>query len=550
MRDNQPVTTVGHALQDGVYLASTTDLRGVVTSANAAFLQIVGYSREELVGAPHNIVRHPDMPPAAFKDLWDTIQDGRVWHGIVKNRCKNGDYYWVDASVSPVREKGRAVGYVSVRSKPSQAQVDEALAVYGRLNRGESLDGLKPKVWMPFPQMPFTARMLGSFGSLVVVFGAIAVAAHLSMGSAVDLAKAGNLGKDQLAALVASGERAMQILSVGTLLAMAGSLGGVFMLNRILRHQMGGDLVRAIQSIRAVADGDFRVDIPTRPLDEESMLGNLKRMQQKLKAVINRIRFDASRVSDNARQFTSATDQVSATTQELARNAEEQRESAERMASAITQLSASIQEVSNNVKTSRTRSEEAVHATEAGGKAGEAAMAAMGQVEQATAEMVKAVRVIQEIARQTNLLSLNAAIEAAKAGVHGKGFAVVAEEVRKLAERSSSAAKEIAKLIEGSNEAVHRGRATVQQTVGTLAQIREHIGQLLAMSMEIGAAAEEQAKASAEVAEQVETAARKSGENASAATQLSATVEETAKASNELATVSEGLSELMGMFKS
>jgi methyl-accepting chemotaxis protein len=161
--------------------------------------------------------------------------------------------------------------------------------------------------------------------------------------------------------------------------------------------------------------------------------------------------------------------------------------------------------------------------------------------------MISAVVVIQEIARQTNLLSLNAAIEAAKAGAHGKGFAVVAEEVRKLAERSSGAAKEIAVLIEGSNEAVGLGRTTVQETVDALSRIREHIGQLQAMSMEIAASTEEQAKASSEVAQQVDMAAVKAGENASAAIELSATVEETARASGQLAAVAEGLAALMAV---
>jgi len=170
-------------------------------------------------------------------------------------------------------------------------------------------------------------------------------------------------------------------------------------------------------------------------------------------------------------------------------------------------------------------------------------------VEEATAKVVQAVRVIQEIARQTNLLSLNAAIEAAKAGQMGKGFAVVAEEVRKLAERSGSAAKEIATLIEASDTAVAEGRGTVTQTVEVLGGIRDHIGQVTSMALEIGAALEEQARTSNEVAQQVEEGARRASENASASTQLSATVQSLAETSDRLAATADGLQALTAQFR-
>jgi len=221
----------------------------------------------------------------------------------------------------------------------------------------------------------------------------------------------------------------------------------------------------------------------------------------------------------------------------------------ERMASAMTELSASIVEVANNVKVSQRQAEEAVSATEAGDRSGEAAMAAMGQVEESTAKVVHAVRVIQEIARQTNLLSLNAAIEAAKAGSLGKGFAVVAEEVRKLAERSAQSAREIAGLIEVSNEAVARGKDTVQGAVQSLGDIRDHIGQVTSMAMEISSAAEEQGVASAEVAKQVDLTAQKAGENASASVQLSSTVESISRSSENLAVTAAGLTALAKAFR-
>ncbi len=135
MKINQPVSQIEKPYPKGQYLVSRTDLKGLTTYANDAYVDLSGFTREELIGKSHNVVRHPDMPPQAFQNLWDTIKAGRPWRGIVKNRCKNGDYYWVDGMVVPVQENDTTVGYLSVRSEPSRAQIQEAEALYRDLNQ-------------------------------------------------------------------------------------------------------------------------------------------------------------------------------------------------------------------------------------------------------------------------------------------------------------------------------------------------------------------------------------------------------------------------------
>jgi len=135
MKSNHPVTQTETPFLKGKYLVSKTDLKGVITYVNDAFAEISGYSRAELIGKSHNTVRHPDMPPQAFEDLWRTVKQGAPWRGLVKNRCKNGDYYWVDAFVVPVRKNDKTVGYMSVRTEPTRPQVAQAEALYQRLNR-------------------------------------------------------------------------------------------------------------------------------------------------------------------------------------------------------------------------------------------------------------------------------------------------------------------------------------------------------------------------------------------------------------------------------
>jgi PAS domain S-box-containing protein len=136
MKINQPVTQNEVHFSERDKLVSTTNLKGIITSVSPAFVSISGFTEQELVGNSHNVVRHPDMPPQAFESLWSTVKSGYSWNGRVKNRCKNGDYYWVDAHVSPIFNDGRIIGYRSLRFKPSRAQVDEASKLYADLNAG------------------------------------------------------------------------------------------------------------------------------------------------------------------------------------------------------------------------------------------------------------------------------------------------------------------------------------------------------------------------------------------------------------------------------
>ena len=131
MRNNQPVTNVEIQLDEHSLIVSKTDLKGRITYINRDFLEISGFTEAELIGEPHNLVRHPDMPVEAFHDLWGTLKQNRPWTGYVKNRCKNGDYYWVEANATPIWENGQVTGYMSVRRKAEPAVIQQVDVVTG-----------------------------------------------------------------------------------------------------------------------------------------------------------------------------------------------------------------------------------------------------------------------------------------------------------------------------------------------------------------------------------------------------------------------------------
>ena len=341
-----------------------------------------------------------------------------------------------------------------------------------------------------------------------------------------------------------------QIWSLGIgLVTLAVSLGLGFRLYKGLLALIGGEPAYAAQVVGEVAGGNLTAEVVLPPGTEHSLLASIHGMEQQLRDMIRKIHSEAEQVASGSTELSASAQELSATSQSLSENTNRQSAGAERISAAVTEFSASIEQVSRSVDSAEGQALSAVNATEDGDRAGQATAESMQAITQATAHITQAVQVIQEIARQTNLLSLNAAIEAAKAGAMGKGFAVVAEEIRKLAERSGTSAKEISVLVDEALRAVNQGQDTVGKTVDALKSIRGYIGSFSTMMGEIKSATTEQARTSVEVAQQIDQSSHQTIQNAAGLSQVTATVEEIARTAAELARIAEQLSILVGRFK-
>lgn len=334
------------------------------------------------------------------------------------------------------------------------------------------------------------------------------------------------------------------VISIGTT---------VLVLHWLIRRQvtlpLGGEPSHAVAITQAIAEGDLRQTIVVRPNDHQSLISGMKVMQDSLKTTLSDLSDGAAQVASGATELSTTSKEMSATTQNIAKSADNQRMGADRMAAAMSQLAASIQEVSTHVHRTEELVKTVVQATDSGVQAEAATLEAMGAIHQSMEQIVRAIGVINEIARQTNLLSLNAAIEAAKAGELGKGFAVVAEEVRKLAERSSVSAREINQMIQACRESVQRGTTTVEASGAALRQIADRTAQVASLAREIGTVSLEQSRTGKEVARQVEEAALDSARTASATQELASTVHEVAHTAQGLSTVSQRLAAAAKRFK-
>jgi len=521
MRKNLPITNVEYVVDETQSIVSTTDHRGNITYANPYFIEASGYTEDELIGAPHNILRHPDMPSAAFEDLWASIKAGLPWQGMVKNRRKNGDYYWVFARVTPIVENGKATGYMSVRTKPSRAQIEAAAALYRKdrekpgslvLRQGRVFSSRWHRRFVAMLELPIGLRLGATFTLLLAAVAVLGWAA-------------------------ASPEAVMKAGLAGWLGAFAATVfAAVGALWLYVARAMVSPLRKAVGFVQRIAGGDLTASVETQRGDEiGQLIRALCQLNANLNSVVGDIRTNFGHMLTAARQISGGTDDLSGRTDSQAAALEE-------TAATIDQITARVRQNAGHTSHGDGMANSALASAETGGAIVTKVVDTIAEISESSQRISEIVGIINGIANQTNLLALNAAVEAARAGEAGRGFAVVATEVRNLALSSSNAAAEIKALIEESAEKVKSGTLLARDAGAAMQDILASIRSVSGIMNEIAAASNEQSDG----IEQVNSAVNHLDE----VTQQNATlVEETTRSTRRLEQQGAKLMQALAVFK-
>jgi aerotaxis receptor len=508
MRNNQPVTGHEYEFPSSHMLVSATDLTGRIQYCNPAFIAVSGFTRDELIGQPHNLIRHPDMPREAFADMWATIRDGRPWTALVKNRRKNGDHYWVHANVTPVVEKGAVVGYLSVRVKPERNAVRTAEALYARMRTGESR-GVQLR-----RGVVVRTGVLGRLQALM----RLPVATRAAIGYAITPL-----------ALLLTGLAAWQGAPPVPFWMAFGVTTAVSIASwQVLTRQLAAPIRDMSGFATRLAAGDLTADLQiARHDDLGDVLQALNQLKANLAAIVYDVRAQITGMLDNAREISSGN-------VDLARRTELQAASLEETAATMEELTTTVQANADATVRALDLARDAQAAATVGGKIA-------GQVEQTMAGITAASRriaditgVIDGIAFQTNILALNAAVEAARAGEAGRSFAVVASEVRMLAQRCAASSKEIKSVVEASATEVAAGTELVARTTSQMRVIDEAVGRVSSIIVDVANASSEQAEGIRQVNQAVSHLDGATQQNAALVEQAAATAQRLAEQADVL----------------
>ena len=523
MRNNQPVTQHEYDYPDDSTLMSTTDVDSRITYCNAAFIATSGYVHDELMGQPHNMVRHPDMPPAAFADMWATLKAGKSWTALVKNRRKNGDHYWVRANATPMLRDGQLTGYVSVRTKPARAEIEQAEALYaqmreGRLSGMKIYQGLLVRTGLLAPWSFVTQTMsvgwrlfLGLAGMWLIGILALVGAAWLVPGVFDH--------PWQAVALFA----VLQTLALG--------VGTV-----ALQRQIAAPLRQLAAQAQDVAAGNLKEHPGLDRVDEIGLIArSLNQAGLNLRALVDDVGVQVGGLSATSEQIAQGNHDLSARTEQTAASVEQTAASMEQITATVKQNAATATEAA---ALAQAASQSATH----GGTVVQQVTQTMDGITQSSRKIADIIGVIDGIAFQTNILALNAAVEAARAGEAGRGFAVVASEVRSLAGRSAEAAREIKGLIGASVERVESGARQVEQARQSIQDIVDQVQRVAVLINEINNASVEQAEGVAQIGQAVAQLDQSTQQNA-------ALVEESAAAAESLHGQALRLSEALAVYR-
>ncbi|ALV07169.1 methyl-accepting chemotaxis protein [Roseateles depolymerans] len=515
MRSNLPVTQREYTFPEGATLMSSTDKDSYLTYANEAFIQVSGFTPEELMGQPHNLVRHPDMPKEAFADMWATLKAGMSWTSLVKNRRKDGDHYWVRANATPVVREGRVVGYMSVRTQPSREEVQAAEQAYAafrdqragsrRFHRGLIVHG-GWSAWRSLGQtMPLSWRLR------LAIFGVVALAMIGGVLAGLDAKELG---------IIAG------LMLVGSVLKCW-----------LVEQQIVGPLKAVLAQAQAVAAGQAGQNLHLNRVDEIGML-----MRAVNQSGLN-LRSLVDDVGEQVHGVRQASEEFAAGNRELSERTEQASERLQQTASSMSEMTVAVRANSDTARAAASLAGDAHDAASKGGEVVQRVVDTMHQISASSKRIADIIGVIDGIAFQTNILALNAAVEAARAGEQGRGFAVVAGEVRSLAQRSASAAREIKQLIQDSVERVSVGSALVDDAGQSMAAIVGKVGEVNTLIEQISRASAEQLLGIDQVTQAVSALDHATQQN----TQL---VAASAEAANGLQTRAGRLSEAINVFKS
>ncbi len=686
MRTNLPVTGHERFLGEGEFILSQADLKGHVTYMNRTFIEMSGFTEAELMGQPHNILRHPDMPPEAFRDFWSTLKSGKSWSGLVKNRCKNGDHYWVQANASPIWQNGTMTGYMSVRTRPDRKLVEQTEELYRKMRNGESKVTLcEGKVMQPgwrgklqkMTDISIKNRMLMTFAIAMAMSAGLGYYAMLGLpaGTAVrDSAAAGLVAglallsfmlyrtysvvsapvekiRKQMVeiangnmSLLVNKDRADEIGdmsdafksmfiklrfdmadsrrtadaaqrmgfaldNVSTVVTVSNEENNLIYMNhagrtllegifrsaaavdklfgrplaesledpallaitrgklekpQLAEGRVGDRIIRLATSpvidakgvylgrvcqwtdrtaeiasekevaalVEAAAAGDFsqRIGVDnkegffktlagdlnafveaadnglndvvrvlnalaqgdlTQTIDREYR-GTFAQMKIDANATVSQLKQIVGTITDATEAINSAAKEIAAGNADLSRRTESQAASLEETASSTEELTNTVRNNADNATQASTLARTSSEVADRGGRVVSEVVTTMGAIAESSSKIAEIISVIDGIAFQTNILALNAAVEAARAGEQGRGFAVVAGEVRNLAQRSASAAKEIKELISESVTKVSNGYKLVETAGKTMEEIVSSTQRVSSIMSDISAASEEQ----------------------------------------------------------
>ena len=710
MKINQPVTDREVYLKEGSILVSKTDLKGVITYCNKDFIEISGFYEHELLGENHNVVRHPDMPPEAFQDLWHTVQAGSPWSAIIKNRCKNGDYYWVKANVTPLRTDGHPSEYISVRTIPTREEITAAESRYRDINARKANfepNGLA-RLAAAFKRIKITALLTGSTLITVAILALIAAMIWSDLSSNLILGVIGMMAMSSLVIgllltayiarplryireklgqiaegnyfdwvetdrndeigqmmqalkttqiklgfdIMGTREKATQAArieqaldNISTSITLTDTTNTLIYMNRAAQDQFdrlvmtirkenpdfktedlifsslaeffheeqlkemyrtesretvtsrlevwnhtlklitspvidtdgnyqgrvtqwfditdelqvekeieqivasarAGDLSNRItmagkkdffkqlgsdindlfdvvekvlsdiaQAMRQLANGDLTKSIGNH------YQGTFGRVKQDVNQTISKLERIVSELGEATDVIATASDEISVGNNNLSSRTEQQASALDETTSSIEQLTSRVHSNAENAQQANQLATGTRQTAEKGGHVVSRAVQAMKAIDRSSNKIAEIISVIDEIAFQTNLLALNASVEAARAGEQGRGFAVVATEVRNLAGRSATAAKEIKELIQDSVKKVKAGADLVNESGGTLDEIVTVVKKVGDIISEIATASQEQSAGINRVNQAVTSMDDVTQQNAALAEQTSA----------------------------